>query len=300
MPYQCPSCTYISEKRFNVQRHIATVHKTAEFPLKVNVINDGVDAVNVNMGAVNVNMGAVNENMSKQKVYNDTPNPDSATCSKTSHQCEKCGKQFTRSHDLKRHSISCKGEANPLKCPNCQKLFSCRQSKYRHKQSCSKATINNTTYNNCTFNISINVLNFNEENVEYITREFARQCFEAGVHGVNPMIDQIYFNDEHPENHNIQLRSLNHSLVEVKTHNGWIPQGMNNVIDNIISTSTGTILHKMSGTALNPETDVYNFNAIQNIPPEHKRKIRERTKGKLVARRDLNMLEGKDGKDSKI
>ncbi len=233
MQYQCPKCSYANEKRFNVQRHIATVHETSDEPIKA-------DTPKGRFFAQIESVDASDETC-------DVTSVEESNDKETSFKCEKCEKTFSRTYHLKRHGPTCKGKFNPLQCTMCEKIFTCRQSRYKHMKICPvlknqpTPVCSNCTFNNCTI-ININVANFDQENIEYITRELTRQCFTAGVHGVNPMIDKIYFNEEHPANHNVQLRSLNHSIVEVMTPDGWVPQRMNNMV---VSNSTVIIFNKI-------------------------------------------------------
>ncbi len=331
MTVSCPHCLYTTTRGYNLKRHIATVHRDSDESLhqNVNIQPQNVNAQhqNVNIQPQNVNAQHQNVNLQPQNVNiqnqtTDVENTNDDTPLQSKHKCTRCCKEFGTAYSLKRHMLGCKTEGvSSLQCPTCQKIFSCRQSKSRHKQKCTgtktedtkdvqtvnnynQCTINNTTNNtvNNTNNIQINITNFNSENTDYITEEFARKCFESGVHGVNPMIDKLYFDVEHPENHNVKLKSLNHSLVEVHTDKGWVPNGLYTIIDKMISNSTGTILFKISHMPLNVEEDTFRLNAIQNITPEHKRRIREQTKSKLVARRELEACTSGciDGKEENI
>lgn len=61
-------------------------------------------------------------------------------------------------------------------------------------------------------------------------------------------------------------------------------EGLLTTIDNMIANSTGTMISKLN-RPLNTEGDLEKWCSIQNLAPEHKRKIREHTKSKLVERR---------------
>jgi uncharacterized C2H2 Zn-finger protein len=294
----CPHCDYSTPKRFNLNRHIVAVHS---FHLEENSRNS--QKVPADSQKVPADSQKVPENSQKvpadsQKVPENSPNV------LHEHQCEKCEKLYANANSLRVHKKKCNGKLNPLQCPTCHMIFANKKTKYNHKSQCQGAQLPVThtidtqnNYNQCTINnvhntqnnnnnININIMNFNQENLDYITHEFARSCFDSGVHGVNPMIDKIYFNEEHPENHNVQLVSLNHGVVEVYKNNKWIADAIVNVIDRMISHSTGTMLLKIQHDKLDPENDLPNLAAIQNIAPEHKKKIRDHTKCKLIARRN--------------
>ncbi len=290
---KCSQCDYTATRTYNLKRHMKLVHNIVESP----------SAEKFHATAEKFHATAEKFHAAAEKFHAEEDNKTNT--SSKSFCCSKCKKSYTRKSNLRKHEETCTGITN-LQCPYCKKCFTSVKGKSHHKRVCQhipsietenetigpNVVSNNyshcTVNNNTTNNIQINITNFNSENTEYITEDFARRCFESGVHGVNPMIDKLYFEEEHPENHNVKLKSLNHSLVEIHTDKGWIPHGLYNVIDRMISNSTGTILLKIQHMPMNIEEDAYRMNAIQNITPEHKRKIRERTKSKLVARRELD------------
>jgi hypothetical protein len=320
----CPYCVYTTNRGFNLKRHIGSVHPIHESVLPQNVANLPQNVANLPQNVANPPQNVANppqnvanppQNVANtpQNVANTVVGNNSDTqANKTRFTCERCGNDYSRKDSLRRHKEVCLGSGH-LSCADCGKTFNNRHAKYHHKKVCtgerevvadpqtqpSASSIVNNNYNQCEINnnnniqnnIQINITNFNHENTEYITEEFARKCFDAGVHGLNPMIDKLYFDDEHPENHNVKLKSLNHSLVEIKTEKGWIPYGMQNVIDQIINNSSGTIIFKVQGLGLNLEDDLMKINAIQNINGENKKKIRERTKSRLVLRREMGTAE---------
>ncbi len=257
MTHQCSFCEYSSERPYNLKRHVERMHSAA-----------------------------------KQQVTNDKLL-----------SCTKCTKKFNKPSLLQKHEDKCTGEKTSLECPHCHKQFDSRQAKYKHKFVCP--TIHNTTNNNTTNNIvndnsttnnvnshnnyhvHIHMHNFGEENKDYVPIDFIRQCFELGAYGVNPMIDKIFFDKEHPENHNVKLTSLKHSLCEVFKDHEWVPHGLKDIIDRMITKCADTILDHVSGEIVtNPcQERLLQVSSIQNMEPKIKKTIHERTRGKLVARR---------------
>ncbi len=301
--FSCPKCLYTTTRLYNLKRHTASLH--AE--------NVHSSAENVHSAAENVHSAAENVHSVAENVHSVKPITEPVVKKeKKVHKCTKCDKSYTRLSAMNAHLEHCNGPANPLQCSKCMKIFSSRSSISNHRKRCTctneqedvvegattynnctinhSTTNNNTINNNTTNNINIQINHFNYENTDYITEEFARKCFESGVHGVNPMIDKIYFDAEHPENHNVKLKSLNHSLVEVQTENGWCPQSLYSTIERMISNSTGTIIFKIQNKALSAEADLGNIHSLTNMSSEHKRRIRECTKSKLVARRQVEEL----------
>jgi hypothetical protein len=290
------------------------VHKVEKTDLdevtKIPAQNVVIPAQNVVIPAQNVVNSAQNVVMPTANVVNpttDVVNKNDTESDNKSFVCEKCNRLFARAYTLKRHLSQCKGY-DSLTCPDCHMVFTSRHTRHYHKKVCkgspeestaSSSTTNN--YNQCTINnnsnnnninnnIQVNIQCFNHENLDYISHEFAKQCLDSGVFGVNPMLDKIYFDKEHPENCNVKLRSLKNSLVEVFKDHQWVPQGLCVTIDRMITNAALAIMKSVS----HPDIDftnheiISNINSIQNIKPEHKKRIREDTKSKLVARRDLD------------
>ena len=232
---------------------------------------------------------------------------------KTKHVCPKCNKVLTRKIYLKRHEEKCSGVKSMYPCESCHAIFSNRMSLWRHrKQGCeasssqaSQVTINNNTTNitnnnitnnNNTYITYVNVNPFGKEDVSFITPEFARACLMQGHHGIIPMMDTIYFNPEHPENHNVMLRSLNHSVVDIKAdqESKWHPEGLVDTIDRMIHRSGNHIICKSVPHDFENDEVVANIDSIQNIKPEAKRKLREKTKARLIQRRQTALTDDVD------
>jgi hypothetical protein len=186
--------------------------------------------------------------------------------------CEKCNKVYCKLSNIRNHQDACDG-VGVLECAWCHKKFASRQGKSQHKKICPQKPDENGHHCNT-------ITNFTEENTDYIAEDFARTCLASGVQGITFMIDKLYFDEEHPENHNVKLKSLKHSLVTIQTDKGWVPRPLYSIIDDMASNSTKTILSKM-----NLEDDV-RVQTIQNISRADQRRIREDVKSKLVERRE--------------
>jgi hypothetical protein len=138
-------------------------------------------------------------------------------------QCEKCKKTYSSKGILNRHLKICKG-INNKECKFCQKVLSSKQAKEKHQLTCKdkRTTIINNITNNITNNdnsINITINNFGNENLTYISDEMLL----ALTNNVDArgMIDVIYFNDSHPENHNIELYSNKKQLYKIYKNNSF-------------------------------------------------------------------------------
>jgi hypothetical protein len=98
---KCEYCTYVTNKRFNLNRHHNTKHKDIKIK-EDNIIQD--------------------ENISLNE---ETINTSLSMC------CSKCNKSYNSNRYLKNHELKCNG-IDILTCPKCRKSFTSRQHKYTH------------------------------------------------------------------------------------------------------------------------------------------------------------------------
>jgi hypothetical protein len=304
MTFTCSVCEYTTTRGFNLRRHIERHHNTTDSK------TDSHGPQTVPSGPQTVPSGPQTVPSGPQTVPANTTCTGDHTNDIKKFVCETCESSFSRSVHLKRHMARCKGTASTLECPSCHHVFACRTTLWRHKKDGCASTINHITnnhhidnhtgnriehsninsHNHVTINVHINT--FGQENVEHITAEIARKCLEMGVHGVMPMVDKIFFDPNHPENHNVHVASLKHSIADVKTMDGWKKEGLDYTIDKMLDKSSQQILCKatpdLSTCDLSAENVVTQISSIQNIKPHAKKKLRERTKARLLERRDMD------------
>ena len=184
MAHKCPHCSYYSEKKYNVVRHIKMVHKSREPDYEPPDPKVESDAPKVESLAPKVESDA-------PKVESDAPKVESP------HKCDHCGKEFTAKRSLSRHISNnrCTGVKNKLECNICHQIMKSKSSLSHHKKICEQkqlTVINNTTNNNNITNNTTNItnnLNINNNN-NYIT---------FNIHDSDP----IQFNDSHLDNKEI-------------------------------------------------------------------------------------------------
>ena len=324
MTHDCPVCSYTTNRKYNLKRHCILMHGTCEFMPCANVQSSAVNvqssAVNVQSSAVNVQSSAVNVQSLEGVTGNGRDNTENlAENVSCHHKCPTCYMDFRRNKDLRAHIPRCKHISNPLECEKCHRILQTRSALSMHRHRCDGVsdpaveTANSQTYigqqtviqnQNNTVNNTINVAgdlnnntliinNFGSENKDYIAIEFIRQCLNQGHHGISPMIDKIYFDPEHPENHNVGLESFKNKLVKVVQDNKWQFASLLNTIDTMISKASTFILTSLQKEIVDniqiearaAET-MANVQSIQSLEPQVKKRLREHTKGRLARRRD--------------
>ena len=83
-------------------------------------------------------------------------------------------------------------------------------------------TINNNTTNN-TINYNFN--NFDQENLEYLNEKYFKKLLTSNAYGESIFLklsNEIYLNEQHPENQTIKIDNLNNKFCKIKENNKWI------------------------------------------------------------------------------
>lgn len=160
----------------------------------------------------------------------------------------------------------------------------------KSKQNTGFTITNNGDHNTTNINFIINA--FGQEYKEHITLDFALKCLQlGGQFGVEKMMDKIYFDKEHPENHNVRLVSLKNQFAEVYKGQGWETNDLNATIDRMISQSGSEIINRVSPIIISEPTEdnFLSMQTISNLEPRQKKSLKDRTKGKLQNRRKIQL-----------
>jgi hypothetical protein len=140
---------------------------------------------------------------------------------------------------------------------------------------------NNTT----TINNNITINNYGHENTDYITAELLQKCLEAQASGVKVIVDSMWFNDEHPENHNVRLYSLKQALVEVVKDNEWDIQSLSEVCNDMVRRATIKITSGVASKLEPTDAIIRDMNAINSLKAQPLARLRETAKANLVSRK---------------
>jgi len=261
----CEYCEYKSNRLYNLQRHTASHHKNVTQPPNSDTQQDGQK---VHVGGQKVHVDGQKVHFDGQKVHVDGQKVH-VDCEKVNlllgHlQCEKCYKEFSNERSLKRHEIICKETISPNQCPKCLKILASKQSKCNHMKICKETRrdiipsinnvatenhvnshntvnshnqnnhclINNGTVNNNN-NITINIRNFGDENLDHITNEVKdRLIHQLNGKGIVKLIKDVHFNPSIPENHNV--RKFDNSLWKVFDNGDWEIRSYKSTIHDLI------------------------------------------------------------------
>jgi len=189
------------------------------------------------------------------------------------YKCENCGKEYKSAVGKCKHKKKClvnpiiieKNENDKLK----NELASVKKEKnkevIRRKelekqveqlilektqlQEAHAKVINNdhsNTNNITTIGRDQNIIivnNFGEENIEYLLKDenFVKKCIESPINSIHQYLDNVHFNNEHPENKNIKMTNLLGPYMDYIKEGKWNKIEKNILIPKIINKSIDTV-----------------------------------------------------------
>ena len=208
----CETCSYCTNRKYNLELHKRSPN-ACEKRLKRDDKNTDGQSVNHMKQFVNTDGQSVNH----MKQFVNTDGQNVIINNRDVFDCKMCNKVLSCKRSLVRHEKVCKG-VNSLQCPTCKMFFNTRQSKHQHIKAgnCipfkddkdfriealekqleerdkeleeekqkrkeaeeSKSTINNYNItNNNYFDHSINYNNYDNLNVDHITKEDIKRLFK--------------------------------------------------------------------------------------------------------------------------
>lgn len=203
-------------------------------------------------------------------------------------------------------------EEHKYVCHFCDKGFMTRRGRSvhihaHHPEVDRPATVNttNNTYNDShdtydshdnydshdTYNIHIHInneiRNFGDENTSYLTDAQCKSIAEAGFAAGCALMKEIFFNDAHPENHNVELLSLKAKTVKVKKPNEWKIEALTDTIRAMyrkaVDTGFAALTPEEMAATLKSATNTYQANQ----PTEKQEgRLLETARAELINRRE--------------
>jgi dsDNA-binding SOS-regulon protein len=264
----CESCSYKSNRKTNLKRHIISKHKRDAYDKEL------TDIKNLQMLTSDLQMLTSNPQMLTKNPQMLTQNLQMLTQHKNDFFCPGCQKVFKSSYNLKIHQNVCKGVSNNLECHHCHKVFTKAAAKSRHLKICkmkevrelvaiqlktqnitnnTQNNLHNNTMNNITVNYNTfrapyhpheyydkdeyynieNINDFGKEDISYIPDE--EMMHIALNYDIKGLITQKHFNPSHPENHNIRTNcNKSYKILKDKT---WTVETKDAVYSIIYSNS---------------------------------------------------------------
>lgn len=161
------------------------------------------------------------------------------------HKCG-CGKSYEHRQSLFHHRKSCmnslRKETETEKEDEVASLkIEMEELKEELKQLKAEKSVTNTTNNNTnieTQNITINLNAHGCENLDYLGKADLIDSIHHVFKSVPNLISKIYFNPEHPENHNVKITDRRSPYISVYTkEKKWKFFNKRDTVGNMIDTS---------------------------------------------------------------
>tara|TARA_B100001287_G_C22662136_1_gene520937 strand:- start:1031 stop:1858 length:828 start_codon:yes stop_codon:yes gene_type:complete len=170
------------------------------------------------------------------------------------------------------NTILTNSEMKEFRCEFCNKIYSRKDSLYRHqKKSCKskiekkdlydkiETLINEITLikeenkklkeelivtkyesntminsNNTIKNNKIQINNYGSENIEYITDKVFMKLLSTPLAAIPKLIELKHFNPKHPENHNIKITNIHDKFAKIYKDNKWLISHKKDVITDLV------------------------------------------------------------------
>ena len=256
MIFQCSFCNYITDRKFNLQRHINKKHDD---------INENNDIL----------QNGQNDIPNRQ---NDIPNLENNLLYEFI--CKKCNKLYKTLKHLKTHELKCKKVDN-LTCPKCMISFTHRNNKNRHIKAnkCQARSIihartpniqnitNNNIQNNnyVTNNNTFVINNFGSERSDYISHEEIVKILTSGMNTLPLYIKKKHFDKDFPENRNIKYTLENQ--CKVFEDNSWQNKDLGLLSSSLVHDNTEILLlycDSKDKEVLNTIQDIDKYENVKN------------------------------------
>lgn len=156
-----------------------------------------------------------------------------------------CGSSYSHASSFSRHKKTCTYTPPPSQEDLIKTITELKaellQEKQKHQKHHKQQThiTNNNTTNNTTNNITNNIViiknKFGAENLKYIDEspQFLQTCLSN--RDVALLIENIYCDKEHPENHTVRFRNVNQGIMEKYEGQEWTICDQDSLLTDLIN-----------------------------------------------------------------
>jgi hypothetical protein len=163
--------------------------------------------------------------------------------------CDYCGKFFSRTYGLTCHLKTCKTkqQVENEKDRKIEELIQNQEKmKEEMKNMVEKLLINssinttnnyhNNSYNNSnnTINNTIHINNYGNENIDYLQGDYLTNLLQGAFTAIPKLIENIHFNPQHPENHNIKITNKKEPYVKIRKNDKWELQDKKETLETLV------------------------------------------------------------------
>lgn len=147
-------------------------------------------------------------------------------------ECDFCGKIFKTHPNKRKHEMyRCKNTPNLIKKELKMKDKEIKDLKRHINLLLTK--VGNTTTNNVTTN-NIQLNSYGNEDLSHITDTLKTNLLNIPYGMIPKMIEEVHFNDNKPENKNIQLTNKKENKIKIFSGNKWIYKNKDETINYLI------------------------------------------------------------------
>jgi hypothetical protein len=104
------------------------------------------------------------------------------------------------------------------------------QTTYNTENNIKDNTITNTTTTNNNLNLNV----FGKENMDMVTDEIKKEMIKGPFKMMPKLLQMIYFNKDHPENHTMKLVNKNKEVMKIYDKDGWKLVDKKDTIDYVL------------------------------------------------------------------
>ena len=264
MAFQCEKCNYSTTIKCNFNKHL----KTKKHILKVQTTTYDLPLNNSE-----IEKNSKFPHKVREKSINSLTNPQFVREKKyksntTNFVCDKCGKEFSREDNLKRHLYKYCNQSKEFK-----EIFKIMNDNHKKEKEELKNQIDmllNKVGNNTTINNTIILNNYGNEDLSHITNSLKTQLLKIPYGMIPKMIEEVHFNNDKPENKNIMLTNSRDNKLKIYKNNKWIykdkTEALNDLVDNkyFILDNHFDIINNNITSNLN-EVQLHNYNKFREL-----------------------------------
>jgi len=244
--YLCHRCGYNTNRRSNIIQHLN--RKKVCKPILGDIsIEDIKKHYNLEINKIPQNTTFLPHNTIFLP-QNTTLLPHNIT---KENQCKYCNKILSRYDSLNRHMKICKKkkDSETLVIKQEEEIQQMKLEKNNEikelKEMVEKLLVENKgntnisdnriSNSNNTIHNTININNYGDENIKYITSDYILNLLKfKPAKAIPELIKHTHFNDEHPENQNIKITNKKGSHIKVRKNNKWELQNKEETLSDLI------------------------------------------------------------------
>jgi len=244
--YRCTRCDYNTDHKSKFRLHLL---KKNTCPSKFNEASI-YDILKLHGFDEEATEYEITHNVNKNNQHKLTKINKNSTENKISAICKFCSKKLSCYKSCNRHEKTCKEKNNIEEQSNdktelqqnydalviqVEKLMNevaILKTKNTSKISNKINNINKGTVNNIVINRTC--VNYGSENIDYITFNKFIKLLETPLSAIPKLIELKFFNEKHPENHNIKITNIHDKFAKIYKDKKWLVSNKKDIIQELV------------------------------------------------------------------